>query len=82
MNSSSICSISSLLLEIYRLFVCMLRGFQTFFFAILFQYIKLLRKTANLEKLREAREAMSAMFPLSPSLWLEWARDEASLASR
>ncbi|KAF2585526.1 hypothetical protein F2Q70_00035151 [Brassica cretica] len=24
---------------------------------------------------------MSAMFPLSPSLWLEWARDEASLAS-
>ncbi|CAF2072046.1 unnamed protein product, partial [Brassica napus] len=45
------------------------------------QYIKLLRKTANLEKLREAREAMSAMFPLSPSLWLEWARDEASLAS-
>ncbi|KAL0873421.1 hypothetical protein Bca101_023126 [Brassica carinata] len=45
------------------------------------QYIKLLRKTANLEKLRQAREAMSAMFPLSPSLWLEWARDEASLAS-
>ncbi|XP_010448584.1 PREDICTED: squamous cell carcinoma antigen recognized by T-cells 3-like [Camelina sativa] len=45
------------------------------------QYIKLLRKTANLEKLRQAREAMSAIFPLSPSLWLEWARDEASLAS-
>ncbi|AEE84882.1 RNA-binding domain superfamily [Arabidopsis suecica] len=45
------------------------------------QYIKLLRKTANLEKLRQAREAMSAIFPLSPSLWLEWARDEASLAA-
>ncbi|CAH2078091.1 unnamed protein product [Thlaspi arvense] len=45
------------------------------------QYIKLLRKTANLEKLRQAREAMSAIFPLSPSMWLEWARDEASLAS-
>ncbi|EOA15464.1 hypothetical protein CARUB_v10004280mg [Capsella rubella] len=45
------------------------------------QYITLLRKTANLEKLRQAREAMSATFPLSPSLWLEWARDEASLAS-
>ncbi|XP_010433793.1 PREDICTED: squamous cell carcinoma antigen recognized by T-cells 3-like [Camelina sativa] len=45
------------------------------------QYIKLLRKTANLGKLRQAREAMSAIFPLSPSLWLEWARDEASLAS-
>ncbi|KAL1222530.1 Pre-mRNA-processing factor 39-1 [Cardamine amara subsp. amara] len=45
------------------------------------QYIKLLRKTANLEKLRQAREAMSAIFPLSPSLWLDWARDEASLAS-
>lgn len=45
------------------------------------QYIKLLRKTANLEKLRQSREAMSGMFPLSPSLWLEWARDEASLAS-
>ena len=56
-----------------------LTGFQTFFCC---QYIKLLRKTANLEKLRQAREAMSAMFPLSPSLWLEWARDEASLASR
>ncbi|CAA7037351.1 unnamed protein product [Microthlaspi erraticum] len=45
------------------------------------QYIKLLRKTANLEKLRQARKAMSAIFPLSPSLWLEWAKDEASLAS-
>ncbi|VVA96931.1 unnamed protein product [Arabis nemorensis] len=45
------------------------------------QYIKLLRKTANLEKLRQAREAMSAIFPLSPSLWIEWAKDEASLAS-
>ncbi|CAN8230723.1 unnamed protein product [Cochlearia groenlandica] len=45
------------------------------------QYIKLLRKTANLDKLRQAREAMSVIFPLSPSLWLEWARDEASLAS-
>jgi len=60
----------------------LLATFVSDFFAFLFQYIKLLRKTANLEKLRQAREAMSAIFPLSPSLWLEWARDEASLAAR
>ncbi|XP_010529912.1 PREDICTED: squamous cell carcinoma antigen recognized by T-cells 3 [Tarenaya hassleriana] len=45
------------------------------------QYIKLLRKTADLEKLRQARETMSAIFPLSPSMWQDWTKDEASLSS-
>ncbi|CAH8353727.1 unnamed protein product [Eruca vesicaria subsp. sativa] len=35
------------------------------------KYIQLLRNSANLEKLRQAKEAISAVFPLSPSLWLE-----------
>ncbi|XP_021298484.1 squamous cell carcinoma antigen recognized by T-cells 3 [Herrania umbratica] len=44
------------------------------------QYIKLLRKRGEIEKLREARENMNALFPLSPSMWVEWAKDEASLS--
>ncbi|KAK6263531.1 hypothetical protein SCA6_018965 [Theobroma cacao] len=44
------------------------------------QYIKLLRKRGEIEKLREARENMNALFPLSPSMWMEWAKDEASLS--
>ncbi|KAF8016112.1 hypothetical protein BT93_H1598 [Corymbia citriodora subsp. variegata] len=43
------------------------------------QYIRLVRKTGDLNKLRQAREAMSALFPLTPTMWQEWARDEASL---
>lgn len=43
------------------------------------QYIRLVRKTGDLNKLRLAREAMSALFPLTPAMWQEWARDEASL---
>jgi hypothetical protein len=36
----------------------------------------------ELEKLRQAREAMSELFPLTPSMWQEWAKDEASLTTR
>ncbi|KDP40896.1 hypothetical protein JCGZ_24895 [Jatropha curcas] len=45
------------------------------------QYIKLLRKMGEIEKLRQAREAMSAIFPLTPAMWQEWANDEASLST-
>ncbi|XP_022723457.1 squamous cell carcinoma antigen recognized by T-cells 3 isoform X7 [Durio zibethinus] len=45
------------------------------------QYIKLLRRRGEIEKLREARENMNALFPLSPSMWVEWAKDEASLSN-
>ncbi|XVF26386.1 hypothetical protein REPUB_Repub14bG0011500 [Reevesia pubescens] len=45
------------------------------------QYIKLLRRSGEIEKLREARENMNALFPLSPSMWVEWAKDEASLSN-
>ncbi|KAI9107339.1 hypothetical protein K1719_021727 [Acacia pycnantha] len=43
------------------------------------QYIKLLRRMGDIEKLRMAREAMNELFPLSPAMWLEWTKDEASL---
>uniref|UniRef100_A0A2N9GK08 Suppressor of forked domain-containing protein n=1 Tax=Fagus sylvatica TaxID=28930 RepID=A0A2N9GK08_FAGSY len=46
------------------------------------QYIKLLRKMGELEKLRQAREAMSELFLLAPYMWQEWAKDEASLTTR
>lgn len=46
------------------------------------QYIQALRKQGNIEKLRKAREAMSVLFPLSPDLWREWARDETAVDSR
>ncbi|GMH23840.1 hypothetical protein Nepgr_025683 [Nepenthes gracilis] len=45
------------------------------------QYIKLLRKMGDIEKLRKARESMSQLFPLNPSMWQEWAKDETSLSS-
>ncbi|PSS00319.1 Squamous cell carcinoma antigen recognized by T-cells 3 like [Actinidia chinensis var. chinensis] len=45
------------------------------------QYIRALRKHGDIEKLRRAREAMSELFPLSPSMWQEWAKDETSLSS-
>ncbi|CAN4108217.1 unnamed protein product [Withania somnifera] len=45
------------------------------------QYIKALRKQGDIEKLRQAREAMSAIFPLSPEMWHEWTKDETSLCS-
>ncbi|KAK8584620.1 hypothetical protein V6N13_138577 [Hibiscus sabdariffa] len=45
------------------------------------QYIKLLRRSGEIEKLREARENMNTLFPLSPEMWIEWAKDEASLSN-
>ncbi|CAN0913328.1 Squamous cell carcinoma antigen recognized by T-cells 3 [Linum grandiflorum] len=45
------------------------------------QFINLLRRMGELEKLRQAREAMNTLFPLTPSMWQEWAKDEASLSS-
>ncbi|KAJ8529715.1 hypothetical protein K7X08_036550 [Anisodus acutangulus] len=45
------------------------------------QYIKALRKQGDIEKLRQAREAMSAIFPLSSEMWQEWTKDETSLCS-
>ncbi|KAE8700797.1 hypothetical protein F3Y22_tig00110556pilonHSYRG00772 [Hibiscus syriacus] len=45
------------------------------------QYIKLLRRSGEIEKLREARENMSTLFPLSPEMWMDWAKDEASLSN-
>ncbi|KAI3987765.1 hypothetical protein MKX01_028499 [Papaver californicum] len=31
--------------------------------------------------MRNAREAMNAVFPLTPSTWREWAKDESSLTT-
>ncbi|XP_041010995.1 squamous cell carcinoma antigen recognized by T-cells 3-like isoform X2 [Juglans microcarpa x Juglans regia] len=45
------------------------------------QYIRLLRKMGAIEKLRLAREAMSELFPLTPTMWQEWAKDEASIGT-
>ncbi|CAN6475359.1 unnamed protein product [Victoria cruziana] len=45
------------------------------------QYIKSLRKAGEIEKLRAARESMSALFPLTPTMWQEWASDESSLST-
>ncbi|XVF75100.1 hypothetical protein PTKIN_Ptkin13bG0160900 [Pterospermum kingtungense] len=45
------------------------------------QYIKFLRRRGEIERLREARENMNALFPLSPEMWMEWAKDEASLSN-
>ncbi|KAL6178887.1 hypothetical protein ACLB2K_050404 [Fragaria x ananassa] len=45
------------------------------------QYIKMMRKMADIEKLRRAREAMSKVFPLTPSMWQEWADDEVAMGS-
>ncbi|EPS71935.1 hypothetical protein M569_02822, partial [Genlisea aurea] len=46
------------------------------------QYIKLLRKQGDVEKLTLARESMSSVFPLSPEMWLEWAKDEVTIRPR
>jgi len=46
------------------------------------QYIDALRQAAELEKLRVAREAMNAVFPLTPNMWLEWCEDVSRLATR
>ncbi|XP_042509055.1 squamous cell carcinoma antigen recognized by T-cells 3 isoform X2 [Macadamia integrifolia] len=45
------------------------------------QYVKSLRRLGQIEKLREARESMNTLFPLSPAMWQEWVKDEASLST-
>ncbi|KAG0340152.1 Squamous cell carcinoma antigen recognized by T-cells 3 [Podila humilis] len=44
------------------------------------QLIAALRSVGMFEELRVAREAMSAIFPLSEDLWLEWINDESRMA--
>ncbi|PNX60955.1 squamous cell carcinoma antigen recognized by T-cells 3-like protein, partial [Trifolium pratense] len=43
------------------------------------QYINILRKTGDIDRLTKAREAMSEIFPLSPPTWQQWIKDELSL---
>nr|XP_043628215.1 squamous cell carcinoma antigen recognized by T-cells 3 isoform X2 [Erigeron canadensis] len=45
------------------------------------QYISVLRKQGEIDKLRLAREAMAQIFPLTPAMWQQWANDEISLIS-
>ncbi|QCD76392.1 squamous cell carcinoma antigen recognized by T-cells 3 [Vigna unguiculata] len=45
------------------------------------QYITLLRRTGDVDKLIRAREAMSEIFPLSPAMWHQWIKDELSLST-
>ncbi|KAL6495053.1 hypothetical protein OROGR_030972 [Orobanche gracilis] len=45
------------------------------------KYIKILRKQGDIEKLRQARETMGSLFPLSPEMWREWAKDEITMSS-
>ncbi|KAL1534950.1 squamous cell carcinoma antigen recognized by T-cells 3-like [Salvia divinorum] len=45
------------------------------------QYIKALRKQGDLEKLSQAREAMSSLFPLTSDMWREWAKDQTTISS-
>lgn len=40
------------------------------------QLIEMLRKCKMRARLREARQAMRARFPLSEALWLDWVSDE------
>jgi hypothetical protein len=42
--------------------------------------IDALRRLADLDSLRQARECMSAVFPLPPDMWLAWIDDEKALA--
>ncbi|CAL8071274.1 unnamed protein product [Calicophoron daubneyi] len=45
------------------------------------ELIVTLKKLGNLDELRQARENMSAVYPLSPALWLDWIRDERNIAT-
>ncbi|XP_059487231.1 squamous cell carcinoma antigen recognized by T-cells 3-like [Neocloeon triangulifer] len=45
------------------------------------QLIDMLQKMGELDKLREAREQMSKIFPLTEDLWLSWLRDEIKLVA-
>ena len=40
-----------------------------------------LKSIGELDFLREAREKMNKIYPLTPELWLEWINDETSIAS-
>ncbi|KAL3858472.1 hypothetical protein ACJMK2_013061 [Sinanodonta woodiana] len=44
------------------------------------ELIKLLKSIGDLDKLREARERMHDIFPLTEELWLQWLKDEILLA--
>ncbi|KAF9367848.1 hypothetical protein CPB97_005256, partial [Podila verticillata] len=46
-----------------------------------FQLIALFKSAGMFEELRAAREAMSAVFPLSEELWLQWINDESNMAA-
>nr|VZI32820.1 unnamed protein product [Spirometra erinaceieuropaei] len=50
-----------------------------FLYDVHVQLIKLLQKAGDLDRLREAREKMASLFPLTPELWLDWIKDESSL---
>ncbi|XP_078158298.1 uncharacterized protein LOC144553999 [Carex rostrata] len=43
------------------------------------QYVNCLRKSGEIEKLRNAREEMNRLFPFSPKLWQDWIGGEISL---
>lgn len=44
------------------------------------ELVKLLRESGDLDRLRDAREGMNKIFPLTEELWLEWLKDEIPLA--
>ncbi|KAG0042584.1 Splicing factor [Gryganskiella cystojenkinii] len=44
------------------------------------QLINLLKESTLLDELRDARENMSKTFPLTEALWLDWIKDESSIA--
>ncbi|KAF0501356.1 pre-mrna splicing factor 24 [Gigaspora margarita] len=45
------------------------------------RYIQALRQAALFDELKDAREMMHGIFPLSEDIWLEWIQDESRLAS-
>ncbi|GES81199.1 pre-mRNA splicing factor [Rhizophagus clarus] len=45
------------------------------------QYIQTLRQSALFDELKEAREMMHSIFPLSEEMWREWIEDESRIAS-
>ncbi|XP_038059123.1 squamous cell carcinoma antigen recognized by T-cells 3-like isoform X2 [Patiria miniata] len=45
------------------------------------ELIKLLRKVGELDRLRQANQRMSDLFPLTAELWLDWIKDEISLVA-
>lgn len=55
--------------------------YSVFDITVFLQYIKLLRKMGEIDKLRKARESMSEIFPMTPTMWQEWTKDEITLSS-